>query len=927
MNVAFDLSAMMALLPRILSFLLFLLALPGILPGGAQVAFAQTADAGSTWKASEDDSWLFELRTGRWTLGDGVRGYQTDTGICVDLADTIMALDISVRLDKKLRRATGWAFEERNNIEIDRERDRVVYAGRTEPLGADAIRDTPEGWCVALEPLSRWLSVELTADLSNSTILLKADRKLPFELQNERKERAARIRPKVSFDLATLPEVKRDYEFFQAPSVDITYTTSFIHAPGQKDYKQARYDILASGEIGKASFEARLSSDDSLSPNSAHLKLYRSDPHGQLLGPLKATHVAVGDVSMLATPVVTGSVTGRGIVVTNRPLEQPDSFDRTSFRGELPTGWDAELYRNGQLLAFASPGPDGRYAFLDVPLLYGMNQFEVTLYGPQGQIRREVKMIPVGGDSIPPGKTYYWAGVAQESHDLISLRSYKGPYERGWRWTAGLERGINNRTSLAAYVHSLMIENERYNYLEAAVRRAVGPGIFEFSASGEMSGGYALRGQYLGQFGATYIRAESLWGFGRYISDRLDRYTQNIHSLSADRTMQIGTMVLPVHATAEYMERYDGEKRLEVAGRASATLRKLALTGEMRWSTSMRDIGRTPPDRVTATLLANARVGKLLLRGEARYGLKGGHSEDKVNLIGEWERGETTNWRAEIAYEPNSNHVRGGIGMTRHFQNISFTTMAEAASDGSFGVRLNAGFSLGPNPRGGGIRMSRERLATQGQAMALVFRDNDGDGMRDPEEPVEKNVYLTAGTAVTNDMTNAGGKAMIESLTPYRPVMIGVDTGSLSDPFVQPSIPGKVIVPRPGVVTIVELPLVAAGEIEGTLVSSSSRQLSGVDLELVDGEGRVRATARTEFDGFFLFESVPYGRFTVRVAQLASQVVRIAPELGVTAILNDASPRANLGLVRARSSDVIADQDMPQTKGDNALVQAIPNSR
>src|SRR3546814_18132484 len=63
----------------------------------------------------------------------------------------------------------------------------------------------------------------------------------------------------------------------------------------------------------------------------------------------------------------------------------PDAFDKTTFRGDLPAGWDAELYRNGQLLAFTSPNGDGRYEFIAVPLQYGSNRFEIVLYGPQGQ--------------------------------------------------------------------------------------------------------------------------------------------------------------------------------------------------------------------------------------------------------------------------------------------------------------------------------------------------------------------------------------------------------------------------------------------------------------------------------------------------------------------------------------------------------------
>src|SRR3546814_17931802 len=69
---------------------------------------------------------------------------------------------------------------------------------------------------------------------------------------------------------------------------------------------------------------------------------------------------------------------------------------------------------------FRSNG-DGRYEFIDVPLQYGANRFEIILYGPQGQVRREIKQVQVGMDSIPPQQTWYWAGVAQENTDLIEL--------------------------------------------------------------------------------------------------------------------------------------------------------------------------------------------------------------------------------------------------------------------------------------------------------------------------------------------------------------------------------------------------------------------------------------------------------------------------------------------------------------------------
>jgi hypothetical protein len=452
------------------------LALAGLVPSGAQaVDKAPVSAAADGWTPNEDDRWLFDLRSGQYRLGDGVRGYQTPQGLCVDLGDMVLAMDLAVRVDKKLRRATGWVFDERRTLLIDREAGEVRVGSASYTLGATMIRDAPAGWCVDLDSLNKWLGVPIAADLSNAVLRIDAKEKLPFQLAAERRARAAGIRPQASFDLASLPQATRPYQMWATPSVDVVASAGFVSDKrGGSAYVQGRYEIFAAGELLAQSFDARLSSDDDGVPDSLRLRLYRTDPSGQLLGPLRATHYAAGDVSLLSTGLVAGSVPGRGAVITNRPVERPDSFDKTSFRGDLPAGWDAELYRNGQLLAFTAPNPDGRYEFLDVPLQYGSNRFEIVMYGPQGQVRREIKQLQVGIDSIPPQQTWYWAGFAQENTDLIEFGRRGGAFRRGWRGTMGIERGLDTRTSAAAYFHSLMIENIRRNYGEVAVRRAIG---------------------------------------------------------------------------------------------------------------------------------------------------------------------------------------------------------------------------------------------------------------------------------------------------------------------------------------------------------------------------------------------------------------------------------------------------------------------
>lgn len=866
-------------------------------------AFVQPAPAaGATgWRANPDDALLFDLQSGRYRLGNGIRGYQTPNGVCVDFADVILALDLPIRLDKQLGRATGWAFDERRQLKVDREQFMVQIANERRELASSAIVDTPEGWCVAVDSLATWLGVELVADRANALLFVKADRKLPFELTAERKARAASFRPTTPFDLKSLPQAAAPYRNWRAPSVDVVANIGGLRdARGRTSRVDASYELFAAGEIGKASFDARLSSDQRAVPANLRVRAFRSDPDGGLLGPLKATHAALGDVNGFATALVAQSTPGRGALITNRPIDRPDNFAFTSFRGSLPNGWDAELYRNGQLLGFANDRSDGRYEFLDVPLLFGQNRFEIVLYGPQGQVRREERTVAVGLDSIPPKKTWYWAGISQDNRDLIGLRRQSDGLDSGWRGAFGLERGIDTRTSLSAVVQSLVFDDRRVTFVEAGVRRSVGPALGEVSASVDNRGGYAFRTAWLGAAGRTNFSAESIFARGGFRSERVDRGVTGIHTLAFDQSFTLGRTILPVHLDARYVTRIDGASRLEAGARISTNVRGATVTGQLDWQGQRATFGPDPPGELIATGRINGRIGGVQLRGEARYRLTRDPDWESATLVGEWAHGEHTNWRAELGYQRDLDRARAALGFVRRFKAFALTASGEAASDGSVAAGLNLAFSIGPDPRtNGGIRVTSAKLAAQGQALARVYFDENGDGVRQPGEPVQRDVQLAAGRSAVERLTDRNGAVLIDALQPFEPVLIGIDAASLPDPLVQPATPGIVVIPRPGVPVAIDLPLSRAGEIEGTLVRPGGQTIEGVQLELIDIENRTIATTLTDFDGFFLFEKVPYGRYRIAIARLSADAIGATPALAGNIQLGSGATVVRLGTLAA----------------------------
>lgn len=868
-----------------------------------QAVLAQAAPPATSWQANEDDALLFDMRVRQWRLGNGVRGYQTNAGVCVDLADVVMALDVPVRVDPKSRRATGWFFVESRNFTLDYDSRSVQVGGKVSALGAGDLHITPEGWCVSIESLSQWMGVPLKLDMANAYIIVDSAEKLPFELAEERKTRAANVKPRQQFDLSSMPTRREPYAMIRPPAVDMTLGAAIISQPDTKTDYQTTYEIFASGEIATASFDARFASDQNGNPQSLRLRAYRTDPDGGLLSPLHATHFEVGDVEMPATPLVAQGSQGRGAFLTNRPVDRGDLFDTTDFTGDLPRGWDAELYRNGELIAYIADRGTGLYEFRDIPMLFGQNAFEVRLYGPQGQQRTERRTLAVGLDSIPPKQTYYWAGVAEAGTDLFPFGNQPARANTGWRAGAGVERGLDARTSVGASFYWLrqdigpLTENRYFG--EVSLRRSIGFMLAEVGISSDLGDGYGLRVQAIGQIGKNNLRLESYWVSDGYRSDRYGRTLRGEHRLGFDRSITIGGDDIPIHLEAAYLQYKGGQSSLRVDGRTTFGVGPMSVTANIGWQRLVTG-GFTgyARDELDGSLRISGRWGKVRLRGETNVRVEPSLELRETSLIAEWQHSERDSFRVQTAYDARSDRARLGLSYIRQFEPVALSGTFEVGSDGAFAFGVTANFSLGPKA-GGGYTISSQRLAAAGRAEALVFYDENGDGRRQAEEPVEKQVLVVAGTAQFAE-TDEKGRAGVNGLTPFRPILIGIDASSLPDPFVQPAGPGLVVTPRPGVATIIELPLVAAGEVDGTLMAQGGRALSGVKLELLDTKGRVIATTLSEFDGFFLFQKVPYGQYRLRINAESAAVLDLETHIDSTATVGRDSPTASLGIVAAR---------------------------
>ncbi|MEX2365615.1 MAG: hypothetical protein WD601_03355, partial [Pseudohongiellaceae bacterium] len=335
----------------------------------------------------EPEFLLLEVRLDQAVLTGAMPALDNGEHVFLPLGELSRLLTIAISSNPEAGTATGFVLDESRSFSLNLEGLQVTLAGVTEPLEAHLIIHEPDDLYVAIELLEQWLPLELDVDFSSLSLRVNPLVKLPLQAQLDRQKRGAatgfehRSDPGFSY-------VPVSYQWLSMPTVDQTLSWDYRNTTEDAS-SSGRYTAYVTGDLAGMEAAAFFSASEPESAAELRLSLGRSDPDGRLLGPLQARSFRFGSLSSPAVANITPASAGLGLTVSNRPLTRPEQFDRHSFSGDLPPGWDVELYYNGVLVDYRQPDSDDRYQFDDQPLYYGANDFRLVFNGPLGQSRIE----------------------------------------------------------------------------------------------------------------------------------------------------------------------------------------------------------------------------------------------------------------------------------------------------------------------------------------------------------------------------------------------------------------------------------------------------------------------------------------------------------------------------------------------------------
>lgn len=856
---------------------------------------ARPAAAEASPSMREEELILYALQLDALTLTDGLTAYGEIGDPYLPLGEVARLLDLDIDVSPAERRATGRIGKAGAALIIDLGTGTARLGGAPIPLSPDDAAATATEIYLKASAMERVIPARFRIDTEALTITLEPTATLPIQMRLDRIARMRSAGQEIEVE-EEVTQIATPYEMFSPPAFDVILETgsNTRAAPFSR-----RFDVRAAGDLLHTGFQAFVGSDNRGQPSEARLLFERRSLRGGLLGPLGATRVSGGDVYTPALPLGPRSMAGRGFSFTTAPLQQASVFDTIDLRGELPIGYDVELYINDVLRSGQRAPVQGRYEFLKVPLVRGINVVRIVSYGPRGERAEQVRVVNVGGGQLRRGQTTVDFGLVQQERPVVSLgapRPVGAPGLGEPRVVGSLSHGLTEALTLVVGAglypdgfgkrRQIGTAGVRTSLLGLALR-----GDAAMDRKGGMALGFGAAGQPLG-ISALAEHFEYRGGFldeNQAFGDEgrsLLRHT----NLTLDLNLpKIGGKIIPFSFRGARDEYAGGGSNLLLGARGSTTLSDILISGGLDYQRRTAP-GAPSQSQFGGVVAASTFLNyKWLLRGALDFDLASSKRLRSLSLTADRALSERTALRFGLGHffqSPKATSLQAGANMRFAFGDVALTgEMTVPGRQWSLSLRFAHGFGFDPAARK--YRMTPPGIASGGSAAFRAFIDGNGNGRFDKGEQAVENVKVEGGERP--GVTDVRGRAFLTGLGagPTGRLQVGADDVEGFDFSMPPR--ALEFSPRPGKVMTVYYPLTRVGEVLTRLVFRRGAEvigLSAVRLLLI-GDGKEPKAVTTEFDGTAVFSALPAGEYRIEID--AEQAKRLRMRLAAPVVVKVSS--------------------------------------
>lgn len=830
----------------------------------SELEFTSNPDSLVAGRFEVGEELVFSLNINRYKLGD-IFVLAEETGLMFDFNAYMETIQFAIEENPSQRSYEGWFIKREYTFALnldDLNKPILTLKGELLTLDPKKVIFVDDILYVSEDYLQEWFGLEHEYKFNLLEISLKSAEPIPFEQNLARRGKTVSQRGR---NEAIHPELFRGYGLLSPQIFDFSLRANYRDV---NETASGGYGLIAARDVALVHANLFLSGTDTDPLSNARVNLSKVSNSSDLLGFLNASKIEVGDIR----PVRQGFSRNqsRGVAITNATQNNNLDIQFTNISGGLQVGWDVELYQNGVLIGQEFAVESGQYEFLDVPLNFGDNTFEIIKYGPEGQILKEYKEQTIDKSFLQNSGLVYAASLSQSGESVFNTQKETAAFDAGYNFSTDIRSTIIPNVLLGfGFQTDFGGDFSQSQYTLSAnsivANKVAINGSFNINDSNQQTTTLGLR---------TSIGKHRVSGTYSYSS----RDVQNNAKLDSH------SLLLRNSGAISLLDKYRLSYNNEVRYDDNLSFTNLSANNSIGYSQAGFGIfhrieyinrefeffGEENIDELRGALTVQKAIGPVFSRLTASYGLSDNNKGlQSLQLASSWNISNHYRFKFDIDYNYLTEDIVSSLLFGWRHDNFKLYARAGYSDLSSWDFGLNASFSISAQPLIYGDTYITEReIAETGSLSVRVFLDKNLNAKIDPGEMVIPNVKVELKQALARGVTDENGIATLVGIPDQKLSDIVIDQETLPNPFLKPLVDGVSIRFRKGVADKLDFPVAMTSELEGLLFQDGARGLQPVaraTINLVDAKGAVKAKVNSEYDGYFLFSGVFAGIYTLEV--------------------------------------------------------------
>jgi len=723
--------------------------------------------------------------------------------IYVPLIEFFSLIEVQVESDFVNRTFTGHYLTEDNEFKINLNKYEAECFDRKLVIDSTWYVMTDNDLFLRLDLYEKLFDIKMFFNFSDLSIYIPLKDDFPIYRKLQRKLAHKKLREQEQADISA-QSIPRRKEYLDGGILDWTLAATPVGGSGQY-FNLALGCLLMGGDLelsgtGNTSFGIR-------SDQVRYRWHYYFDNNKDI------TQVEAGKIN--TTGHLSRSLTG--VTATNRPQVRRKYFQTITISDNIGPGWEVELYLNGKLADFAMTDENGQYSFF-VDIDYGTTRVELKFYGPNGEIETEEKWFSIPFNIIPKNQVEYSFSAGQADYYGAQNKYFQANGYYGLR--DNLTIGFGTDVPLTGDTEKPL----------TAAELTYQP-FSDLLLNGTISPSNSMK------YSLSYNRPSLINIFASYT-----KYYENefINSFNRQHSLNF-TISSPLRVLGTYLS---PRLRLSIDKYPNHTQRILNYSFKVRVAgINLNYIGynkhsdyytRTDKQTISKLLLSTSLIKFV----RPQVGLNYDHDRREFSKIGFYlNKRIFRNGQITFSYERNPIAGYDIYMATFNFYTdfAGFTSRyVKTGSRNGFTQTQKGSIRFDANTKS--FRFLRHSGIGSGSAVVWPFHDANYNGTRDEGEQLlsELRAKISGGARVDRRENNL---FYYDNLRAYDEYVVEIDPYSLDNPMLRPSHDYYKVTINPNTVTMINVPIVTAGEVAGKVdrvIPDGTIGVGGIKLKILN---------------------------------------------------------------------------------------------